>query len=93
MRFAAPSTWDVGLTIDLVTYVIVGGLLSVYGGVVGAAAVSALLYVVTTSDVGGDNQAELEIVLSGLLLVLFVLLFRDGLVVAARRAVAFGRER
>ena len=86
VRFAAPSTWDVRLTIDLVTYAVVGGLLSAYGGAVGAAAVSALLYVVTTSELGGANQAEIEIVLSGLLLVLFVLVFRDGLVVAARRA-------
>ena len=88
VRFAAPSTWDVGLTIDLVTYTIVGGLLSVYGGAVGAAAVSALLYLVATSDVGGSSQGEVEIVLSGVLLVVFVLLFRDGLVAAFRRAAA-----
>jgi branched-chain amino acid transport system permease protein len=87
VRFAAPSTWDVGLTIDLVTYVIVGGLLTVYGGAAGAAAVSALLYVVTTSDIGGSSQAEIELLLSGLLLVAFVLLFRDGLVAGFRRAV------
>ncbi|WP_116997013.1 branched-chain amino acid ABC transporter permease/ATP-binding protein [Desertimonas flava] len=87
VRFAAPSTWDVGLTIDLVTYTIVGGLLSVYGGAVGAAAVSALLYVVAESGIGGDRQQEVELILSGLLLVLFVLLFRDGLVVAVRRSV------
>ena len=57
----------------------------------GAAAVSALLYVVTTSEIGGSNQAEVEIILSGLLLVLFVLVFRDGLVVAARLAGAWLR--
>jgi ABC-type branched-subunit amino acid transport system ATPase component len=49
--------------------------------------VSALLYVVTTSDVGGSSQAEIELLLSGLLLVAFVLLFRDGLVAGVRRAV------
>ena len=42
LRYAAPSSWDVGLTIDLLTYVIVGGLGSVYGGAVGAAAVGWL---------------------------------------------------
>lgn len=85
VRFAAPSTWDVALTIDLVTYAVVGGLLSAYGGVVGAAAVSTLLYLVTNSGFRGSNQGEIELVLSGVLLVLFVLIFRDGLVVAGRR--------
>ena len=80
VRFAAPTTWGVSLTISLVTYVIVGGLASIYGGAAGAAAVSALLYWVRTSGIGGTRQDELQLILSGVLLVLFVLFLRQGLV-------------
>ena len=44
LQFASPSTWDVNLTIDLVTYVIVGGVDLAYGAAVGAAVVGWLQY-------------------------------------------------
>ncbi len=82
LQFAAPTSWGVSLTIDLVTYVIVGGVVSVYGGVVGAVVVGVLQYWVREnvgSDTGGDSSIY-SIMLSGALLIVFVLLFRRGLV-------------
>jgi len=82
LRYAAPSSWDVKLTIDLVTYVIVGGVLSPFGAAVGAAVVGGLHYLTreTFGSTLGGGTSQYEIVLSGVLLVLFLLLFRNGLV-------------
>ncbi|HET9770804.1 MAG TPA: ATP-binding cassette domain-containing protein, partial [Acidimicrobiia bacterium] len=82
LRYAAPSSWNVGLTIDLLTYVIVGGLGSVYGGAVGAAAVGWLQYWVreTFQSDFGVGASYYPIVINGVLLIAFVLLFRDGIV-------------
>ncbi len=85
LRYAAPSSWDVGLTIDLVTYVIVGGLGSVYGGAVGAAVVGWLQHWVReTFETGfGAGASYYPIITNGLLLIGFVLIFRQGLVAPA----------
>jgi branched-chain amino acid transport system permease protein len=85
LRYAAPSSWDVGLTIDLLTYVIVGGLGSIYGGAVGAAAVGWLQHWVreTFQSGFGGGAAYYPIVTNGLLLIGFVLLFREGIVARA----------
>jgi branched-chain amino acid transport system permease protein len=82
LRYAAPSSWNVGLTIDLLTYVIVGGLGSVYGGAVGAAAVGWLQYWVreTFQSDFGVGASYYPIVINGILLIAFVLLFREGIV-------------
>jgi branched-chain amino acid transport system permease protein len=82
LRYAAPSSWDVGLTIDLLTYVIVGGLGSVYGGAVGAAAVGWLQHWVreTFQSDFGVGASYYPIVMNGVLLIAFVLLFREGIV-------------
>jgi branched-chain amino acid transport system permease protein len=86
LRYAAPSSWDVGLTIDLLTYVIVGGLGSIYGGAVGAAAVGWLQYWVReTFQSGGfgGGASYYPIVTNGILLIAFVLLFREGIIARA----------
>jgi branched-chain amino acid transport system permease protein len=85
LRYAAPSSWDVGLTIDLLTYVIVGGLGSVYGGAVGAAAVGWLQHWIreTFQSGFGGGASYYPIVTNGLLLIGFVLLFRDGIMARA----------
>ena len=85
LRYAAPSSWDVPLTIDLVTYVIVGGLGSVYGGAVGAAVVAGLQHwVKETFETGfGAGASYYPIITNGLLLIGFVLIFRQGLAAPA----------
>jgi branched-chain amino acid transport system permease protein len=86
LRYAAPSSWDVGLTIDLLTYVVVGGLGSVFGGAVGAAVVGWLQHWVreTFQSGFGGGASYYPIVTNGLLLVGFVLLFREGILVRLR---------
>ena len=100
LRYAAPSSWDVGLTIDLLTYVIVGGLGSVYGGAVGAAAVGWLQHWVRETFQGGlgGGASYYPIVINGLLLIGFILLFREGILARANldrltAAVAWLRRR
>jgi branched-chain amino acid transport system permease protein len=86
LRYAAPSSWDVGLTIDLLTYVIVGGLGSVFGGAVGAAVVGWLQHWVreTFQSGFGAGASYYPIVTNGLLLIGFVLLFREGILARLR---------
>ena len=85
LRYAAPSSWNVGLTIDLLTYVIVGGLGSIYGGAVGAAAVGWLQHWVRESFQSGfgGGASYYPIVTNGVLLIAFVLLFREGILARA----------
>ena len=81
LRFAAPNSWDVSLTINLVTYLVVGGLFSPYGGALGAAVVGTILYWVSqhvgASDTGGASSWD--VVVSGGLLIFFLIVFRRGL--------------
>ena len=57
LQFASPGSWDVKLAIDLVTYVIVGGVISPFGAAVGAVAVGAIQYWVR-ENVGGSDSAR-----------------------------------
>jgi branched-subunit amino acid ABC-type transport system permease component len=82
LQYAAPSSWDVLLTINLITYVIVGGTASVYGPLVGTLILAWVNYWISGSSspslAGGSS--EYMIIISGGLLVLFVLFFREGVV-------------
>ncbi|MGH3436110.1 MAG: ABC transporter permease subunit [Sciscionella sp.] len=77
-RFADPTTWGLTLTIDLVTFVIIGGLGSVYGGFLGVVALQTVRYFLDhgSASVAAQNT---ELLLSGLLLIIFALLLRRGL--------------
>ena len=86
LQFASPGIWDVQLTINLVAFVIVGGLTSPYGGIVGAVVVGSLQYWMREnlgSELGGDSSTY-ELLLAGGLLVVFILVFRNGLVSVPR---------
>jgi len=77
-RFGDPTSWGVTLTIDLVVFVIVGGMSSVYGGLVGVVAVESLRYLMDqgSTDVSAQNA---QFLVSGILLIVFSLMFRQGL--------------
>jgi ABC-type branched-subunit amino acid transport system ATPase component len=83
-RFADPTTWGVSLTIDLVTFVVVGGMTSVYGGAAGAVLVQAMRYAIASLGLGDDVSQQVELVLTGVLLVACVLVLPGG-VLAVRR--------
>lgn len=80
LQFAAPSTWNVQLTINLIAYVIIGGLGSVYGPLIGALVLSWVGYWVSGSSSPslGGGSSKYMIIINGGLVVLFVLFFRDG---------------
>ncbi len=83
LSLAAPENWGFALTISLVTYVVVGGLTNVYGGVVGAVVVGAVQYLVTSQTAGlGESSSEYEVLLNGAFLIIFLLIFRQGIAVA-----------
>ena len=94
LQYAAPSNWNVELTINLITYVIVGGIGSVYGPLVGTFAINWMLFFVngmsfSPSLTGGGSKYT--VVISGGLLVLFTLFFRDGITETVRVAVVHAR--
>ncbi|HEY5334025.1 MAG TPA: ABC transporter permease, partial [Solirubrobacterales bacterium] len=97
-NFATQTSWDVTFTITLLTYVIVGGVASPFGAAAGAAVVGGMQYAVQesfSSSVGASTQ-QYTIILSGLFLIFFVLVFRDGLTAIpeyVRRALAATRGR
>lgn len=83
LSLAAPENWGFALTISLVTYVVVGGLTNVYGGVVGAVVVGAIQYLVTSQTTSlGESSSEYEVLLNGAFLIVFLLIFRQGIAVA-----------
>lgn len=83
LSLAAPENWGFALTISLVTYVVVGGLTNIYGGVVGAVVVGAIQYLVTSQTAGlGESSSEYEVLLNGAFLIIFLLIFRQGIAVA-----------
>jgi branched-chain amino acid transport system permease protein len=88
VQLATPSTWDFNLTITLVTFAIVGGLGSVYGGLIGAIVVGGIQYLIRaqTTTLASDSS-NYEVILNGAFLIVFLLIFRDGL------AVTFGAHR
>ncbi|MBS1894449.1 MAG: ATP-binding cassette domain-containing protein [Actinobacteria bacterium] len=95
-NFATQTSWDVTFTITLLTYVIVGGVASPFGAAAGAAVVGGMQYAVqeSFSSSAGASTQQYTIILSGLFLIFFVLVFRDGLTAIPeyiRKAVAAGR--
>ena len=87
LQYAAPNTWDFTLTIALITYVIVGGASSVYGGVIGAVTVGTISYLVTggVSTAIGAGSSSFQIILNGGLIVGVILLFPEGIVGILKR--------
>jgi branched-chain amino acid transport system permease protein len=97
-NFATQTSWDVTFTITLLTYVIVGGVASPFGAAAGAAVVGGMQYAVqeSFSSSAGASTQQYTIILSGLFLIFFVLVFRDGLTAIpeyVRKALAAGRGR
>jgi branched-chain amino acid transport system permease protein len=97
LQFAAPSTWNVGLTINLIAYVIIGGLGSIYGPLVGVLVLGWVGYFVSGSSspsLGGGGSSKYMIIINGALVVLFVLFFRDGVTAGLKPAqLRAGRDR
>jgi branched-chain amino acid transport system permease protein len=89
LRFINPSPFGFAFSVELVVMVVLGGVSSLWGSVLGAAAVvllveglRSLLPLLTWSS----GAAEYEIVVFGLLLMLFMIFLPAGLAGLRRRA-------
>ena len=73
MTFIAPSTFGFNFSVELVTMVIIGGLASVYGSLLGAALLTILPELLRTFQ-------DYDIIVYGLLLVLMTMYMPGGIV-------------
>jgi branched-chain amino acid transport system permease protein len=81
LHFATANSWDIGLSIQLIVYVVVGGLGTIYGGAVGAACVSALTYFALSHVQAGSNLGSaIVLFITGGMLVIFLRLWPGGIV-------------
>ena len=76
---------------------IIGGLGSIYGPVIGALVLGWVSYFVSGSSspsLGGGGSSKYMIIINGVLVVLFVLFFRDGVTAGLKPAqLRAGRDR
>ncbi len=90
--YTQPAHWDLLLSVQFVAAIIIGGLGTLAGPLVGSAVVFALPTAIRTLlDTAGDADAipagALSALLYGLFIVLFLVLEPDGLVGLTRRAL------
>ena len=87
VTFINPSPFGFGYSIELLVMVVLGGLTSLWGALLGAGAVTVLaeLLRTVTPHLFSRTQAEYEIVLFGLLLMGFMIFMPRGLAGLGRR--------
>jgi branched-chain amino acid transport system permease protein len=98
-RYIAPDYWDLTLSIQFVAAIIIGGVASVWGSILGAAFVFGLPLVIdhfsllpVASGAGGISSADLNALLYGLLIVVFLLFEPGGVIGLVRRGQALTRK-
>jgi len=99
LSFAQPGEWSLLLSIQFIAAIIVGGLGTVWGPLLGSAVVFALPTVLKNlpflpeEGTGGVSVTDLSSIAYGLLIVLFLVLEPRGLVGLAERAGPLRRRR
>lgn len=98
-RYVAPDYWSLTLSIQFVAAIIIGGVASVWGSILGAAFVFGLPLVIdhfnllpVASGAGGISSADLNALLYGLLIVIFLLFEPGGVIGLVRRGQALTRK-
>ena len=98
-RYIAPDYWDLTLSIQFVAAIIIGGVASVWGSILGAAFVFGLPLVIdqlnwlpVASGAGGISSADLNALIYGLLIVVFLLFEPGGLIGLVRRGQMLTRR-
>ena len=81
LHFVSPPPFSFGLSALLITMVVVGGLASVWGSMFGVFAVMLLTEVIRSvaAPLAGQSSAEYQIVVYGLLLMVIMIFYPDGL--------------
>jgi branched-chain amino acid transport system permease protein len=98
-RYVIPTNWDLVLSIQFVAAIIVGGIASVWGSLLGAAFVFGLPQVIDhfsllppSSGAGGLTSGDLSALIYGFLIIVFLLFEPGGVIGLARRRQALFRK-
>jgi branched-chain amino acid transport system permease protein len=98
-RYVIPNYWSLALSIQFVAAIIVGGIASVWGSILGAAFVFGLPLVIdqfsllpTGSSSGGLNSGDLNALIYGFLIIVFLLFEPGGVLGLVRRSQALVRK-
>ena len=97
-RYIIPSSWDLALSIQFVAAIIVGGVASVWGSILGAAFVFALPRIIeqfsllpSSSASTGVSSGDVNALIYGLLIILFLLFEPGGVIGLVRRSQLLAR--
>jgi branched-chain amino acid transport system permease protein len=98
-RYVIPNYWNLTLSIQFVAAIIVGGIASVWGSMLGAAFVFGLPLVIDQfsllpvgSSSGGLSSGDLNALIYGFLIIAFLLFEPGGVIGLIRRGQAFVRK-
>lgn len=98
-RYVIPDNWNLVLSIQFVAAIIIGGIASIWGSILGAAFVFGLPLVIDhfsllppSSGSGGLTSGDLNALIYGLLIIVFLLFEPGGLIGLARRSQALLRK-
>ncbi len=98
-RYIIPDYWSLPLSIQFVAAIIIGGIASVWGSILGAAFVFGLPLVIdhfsllpVASGSGMISSGDLNAILYGLLIVVFLLFEPGGVIGLVRRIQALNRR-
>lgn len=97
--YVTPDYWSLTLAIQFVAAIIVGGIASVWGSILGAAFVFGLPQVIdyfsllpTSSNSGGLTSGNLNALIYGALIIVFLLFEQEGVIGLVRRVQALMRK-
>ncbi len=92
-RYVVPSSWDLALSIQFVAAIIVGGVASIWGSILGAAFVFALPRIIeqfsllpSSSASTGVSSGDVNALIYGLLIIIFLLFEPGGVIALVRRS-------
>ncbi len=93
-RYITPNYWGLTLSIQFVAAIIIGGIASIWGSILGAAFVFGLPQVIDhfsllppPSGPGGLSSGDLNAIIYGILIIAFLLFEPGGLIGLARRGI------
>jgi len=99
-RYVIPNYWSLTLSIEFVAAIIVGGIASVWGSILGAAFVFGIPLVIDQfsllpvgSSSGGLSSGDLNALIYGFLIIAFLLFEPGGVIGLVRRSQALVRKR
>ncbi len=97
--YIIPGYWSLTLSIEFVAAIIIGGIASIWGSILGAAFVFGLPQVIDhfsllppPSSTGGLSSGDLNALIYGALIIVFLLFEPGGLIGLVRRAQGWARR-